>query len=171
MRTEVVDAIAAGRRTEAAALIFEYMAMTEAEGGRPVPASLDALHPVLAAECRFLESTYAPPGVVLLACVAGPAIGCVGLKYRPASEDCELKRLYVRPAHRGRGVARALLMAAHAHAARMRIGHVVLDVMPSRSHVIEFYRRAGYRDAEPYRDFQSSMVVLRRAALPTDAPR
>jgi GNAT superfamily N-acetyltransferase len=169
MRTEVVDAFTAGRYTDAAELIFEYMAMTEVESGQPAPASLDQLHPLLAAECRSLELTYAPPGVLLLACVADMAIGCVGLKYLPSLDSCELKRLYVRPSHRGHGAARSLLLAAHAHAYRAEVSHILLDVMPSRSQVIEFYRRAGYRDAEPYRDRQPSMVVLRRAVQPTDA--
>jgi ribosomal protein S18 acetylase RimI-like enzyme len=172
--TRIVNMLAVGRVDDAARLFFEYMAMTEADSGRTVPASVDELPPVLSAECRTLPQTYAAPGVVLLACVGDEAVGCVGLKHLPRLDSLELKRLYVRPAYRGLGLGGALVRAAHAHAARARVAHTVLDVMPSRTSVVEFYRRVGYRDTEPYQDltYQAAypMVVLRRAVVAGDEP-
>jgi ribosomal protein S18 acetylase RimI-like enzyme len=39
---------------------------------------------------------------------------------------------------------------AHRHAADHGFARLVLDVMPTRTHVIDFYRRLGYTDADPY---------------------
>lgn len=158
----IVEAHSGDLAPTAANLVFEYMAMTEGECGRAVPTSVDELPASLRAECRSLAETYAAPGVVLLACVGAEAVGCVGLKYLPQLASLEVKRFYVRPAHRGFGFGRALLEAAHAHAVRVDVRQTVLDVMPDRVAVVEFYRRSGYRETEPYQALTYPMVVMRR---------
>jgi GNAT superfamily N-acetyltransferase len=145
----IVDAFAAGRGTDAATLVFEYMAATLAEAGRPAPAGTAELPAVLGRELHDLQAAYQPPGVLLIACHHGQAAGCVGLA-RHTAGTAEVRRLYVRPAHRGKGIARALMSTAHQHAARHQITHLILDVLPARTSVISFYRRLGYTDAEPY---------------------
>jgi ribosomal protein S18 acetylase RimI-like enzyme len=137
----IVDANASGRTDEAARLVFEYMAMTQGENGLPVPASVDELPPVLSAKCRALSLTYSPPGALFLACVAAEPIGCVGRKHVPRLHILELKRLSVRSSYRGRGAGRALVRAAPSHAVHAGVRHVVLDVMPNRTDVVEFYQR------------------------------
>src|SRR6266404_378403 len=58
-----------------------------------------------------LPSPYSPPrGAMLVARANGASAGCVAL--RPLDdESAEIKRLYVREAFRGAGVARALVSA------------------------------------------------------------
>jgi GNAT superfamily N-acetyltransferase len=74
-----------------------------------------------------------------------------------------IKRLYVRPTHRGHGIARALMNHAHHHAARHGIDRLVLDVLPARASVIDFCRRLGYTETEPYgAGLPASMVYLER---------
>jgi hypothetical protein len=58
----VVSAFPAGRGSDAAALVFEYMAATQAETGRPVPADSGELPAVLQRECDSLHDVYRPPG-------------------------------------------------------------------------------------------------------------
>lgn len=119
-QVSVVDALTEHRMHDAERLVFEYIAMTEGENGRPVPRRVDDLPSVLSAECRALAAAYRAPGAMLLACVADLPVGCVGLKHLPSLGWLELKRRYVRAPARGVGSGRALMLAAHARAARTR---------------------------------------------------
>jgi GNAT superfamily N-acetyltransferase len=163
----VLDAIAAGRATEAAALVFEYMAMTQAETGRLVPDGIDRLPSVLRTECENLGSFSRAPGALLLAYRDQQPIACVGLKPLPRPGVLEVERLYVRPAHRG-GVARVLMNHAHRHAHRHGFTRLVLDVIPERRTVIDFYRRLGYTDTVPYAPEPFTMIYLERRTSPSD---
>src|SRR5580698_6534518 len=62
-------------------------------------------------ELATLPGEYVPPGGrLLLAEYDGKLAGC-GALHRLSSEFCEMKRLYVRSAFRGKGVGRALAEA------------------------------------------------------------
>ena len=68
---------------------------------------LDIQH--YADELRAPAAKYAPPdGRLYLARVDGRAAGCIALR-RLDGERCEMKRLYVQPQYRGRGLARQLI--------------------------------------------------------------
>ena len=68
---------------------------------------LDIQH--YADELRAPAAKYAPPdGRLYLARVDGRAVGCIALR-RLDGERCEMKRLYVQPQYRGRGLARQLI--------------------------------------------------------------
>ena len=161
----VVSALDPSLRTRAVELLFEYMASTQGENGQPVPATIAELPESLRRECERPERSYAHPGVLLVASLAGEVVGCVGLRpVRTLPDALEVKRLYVRPAHRGSGIARALMACVHDHAARVGFARTVLDVMPTRTEVIAFYRRLGYTDTARFTDWPSPMVYLERLA-------
>ncbi|HEX6686708.1 MAG TPA: GNAT family N-acetyltransferase [Candidatus Limnocylindrales bacterium] len=130
-------------------LLFEYMAATQAERGRPVPATIDDLPEVLRDECANLAAAYRHPGALVVARRGDETVGCVGLQPVQPQGSTEVKRLYVRPDHRGHGVAAMLMDEAHQLAADHGFSRLVLDVMPERTHVIGFYRRLGYTEFEP----------------------
>ena len=68
---------------------------------------LDIQH--YADELRAPAAKYAPPdGRLYLARGDGRAAGCIALR-RLDGERCEMKRLYVQPQYRGRGLARQLI--------------------------------------------------------------
>jgi GNAT superfamily N-acetyltransferase len=144
-----VSAFPAGRGDDAAALVFEYLAATQAETGQAVPAAIGDLPAVLQHESRSLPASYQPPGALLIACHGGELAGCAGLAHRAPEHTAEIKRLCVRPAHRGHGIARTLMSHAHQHAAQHGMTRIVLDVLPARTRVISFCHRLGYTGAEP----------------------
>lgn len=156
-----------GRLADAVALVFEYMAGTQEECGRLVPSCVDELPEVLRVECADLAATYRPPGALLLAYREDEPVGCVGVRPTDPAGTVEVKRLYVRPAHRRGGAARLLMDHAHRHAAAHGFTRLVLDVMPGRVHVTGFYRRLGYTDSAPYPAASTyPMIYLQRPVTP-----
>jgi putative acetyltransferase len=104
-----------------------------------------------AAELGNFEREYAASaGAFLLARDAGPAVGCVGLR-RFDDDRGEIKRLYVVPAARGRGVGAALVDGIVAAGRRLGYPRLVLDTLPSMRAAQELYRRLGFRPVAPYR--------------------
>jgi ribosomal protein S18 acetylase RimI-like enzyme len=166
----VLDGLASGRESGAVALVFEYMASTEAEAGRRVPASISQLPPELRLECQNLAAVYASPGALLIACQAGRLAGCVGLAPIPDTETAEVKRLYVRPGFRRAGIGRLLMAHLHEQAAQRRFAHLMLDVMPTRTYVIDFYRRLGYEECESSRTESPMPMISMQRHIP-DPPQ
>ena len=84
--------------------------------------------------------------------------GCVVLTLRDG--EVELKRLWVDPAHRGHGIAAALVRAALATAGDRPVR---LSVWQWRTGARALYTRLGFADAEPW-DTRPGLVCLRRPA-------
>lgn len=74
----------------------------------------------------------------------GTAVACGGLRQLDA-ESAEIKRMYVLPAHRGSGVARAVLRGLEAEAAGLGLGELKLETGTAQPDAIRFYEREGYR--------------------------
>jgi ribosomal protein S18 acetylase RimI-like enzyme len=95
-------------------------------------------------ELAGLPGDYDP---ILL--VSGLA-GCVAL-HPLTPEISEMKRMYVRPAHRGHGLGRRLAEAIIQAARDRRYRAVRLDTMPHLHEAIALYRSLGFRLIDPYR--------------------
>jgi putative acetyltransferase len=109
-----------------------------------------------------VRGRHGHPGTLLLAYAGDAPAGCAGLADR-GERTAEVKRLYVRPAYRRAGIARALMARIHERAAELGFTTLLLDVMRSRTQVIEFYRRLGYTPAGPFPTTSPvPMVFLRR---------
>ena len=87
--------------------------------------------------------------VLLARGVDGTAIGCGALR-RIADGVGELKRMYVVPAARGRGVARALLAALEDEARNRGWSTLRLETGPRQPEAIALYTGAGYRPVEAF---------------------
>jgi putative acetyltransferase len=103
-------------------------------------------------ELAGLPGDYAPPeGRLLLAEYDGQLAGCVAL-HKIDGHVCEMKRLYLRPAFRGKGLGRVLAERI-VHEARA-IGYQTLrldTVEPVMKDAVAMYRRLGFREIAPYR--------------------
>jgi GNAT superfamily N-acetyltransferase len=78
---------------------------------------------------------------------------------------CEAKRLYVRPAFRGRGLGRALLdwVAARARATGYR--EMLGDTMPVMEEALAMYDRYGFERGLPYGDKPTPGAIYLRLKL------
>lgn len=102
-------------------------------------------------ELARLPGTYAPPsGRLLLASHQGEIVGCVALQAIDA-ERCEMKRLYVRPAARGLGVGKALVVRVIEEARAIGYACVLLDTLPTMTDAQRLYERFGFVDTGAYR--------------------
>lgn len=104
-------------------------------------------------ELATLPGKYAPPaGRLLLACCDDAVAGCGAL--RPLKPGiCEMKRLYVRPAFRGRHLGRRLAETLMAEAKVIGYASMRLDTIPQKMAEAErLYRGLGFREIPAYYD-------------------
>jgi putative acetyltransferase len=98
-------------------------------------------------ELASLPGRYAPPqGTILL---AGDGSGVVALRALDPF-TAEMKRLFVRPAHQGTGLGRALAEAVIDIARERGYSRLRLDTLPTMGPAIALYRRLGFVDIAPY---------------------
>jgi ribosomal protein S18 acetylase RimI-like enzyme len=96
----------------------------------------------------FDRELAALPGDYRLFLAEGDA-GCVAVRVLNP-ETAEMKRLYVRGAHRGKGLGRALAEAAIAAARAAGCTRIVLDTLPKMQEAQELYRALDFRPIAPY---------------------
>lgn len=103
-------------------------------------------------ELADLPGDYAPPeGRLLLAVYRGQLAGCVAL-HQAGPGICEMKRLYLRPQFRGKGMGRILAESVISEARALGCRKMRLDtVEPVMPNAVAMYRRLGFKEIEPYR--------------------
>ena len=101
-------------------------------------------------ELASLPGAYAPPGGELLLAKRGDhVLGCIALK--PLEPQvAEIKRLFVRPQARGKGIAKALIQTAIAIAAQLGYNEIKLDTLPEMEGAIALYKANGFAPIPPY---------------------
>jgi GNAT superfamily N-acetyltransferase len=102
-------------------------------------------------ELASLPGVYAPPGGELLLAKRGDhVLGCIALKPLEPPLVAEIKRLFVRPQARGKGVGKALVQAAIAAAQALGYGELKLDTLPEMEGAIALYKASGFLPIPPY---------------------
>lgn len=95
-------------------------------------------------EIENLQQTYALPyGRLYLALSESKAAGCAGL-VRTNDAYCEIKRLYVRPAFRGRHLSSAILDQLIQDARQIGYQFIRLDTFPFMDTAIKLYEKYGF---------------------------
>jgi putative acetyltransferase len=102
-------------------------------------------------ELAGLPGGYAPPdGRLLLAECEGQVAACVAL-HKLEQGVCEMKRLYLRPPFRGKGLGRALAERIIAEARQIGYHHMRLDtVEPVMKDAVAMYRKLGFKEIAAY---------------------
>ena len=147
---------------EIAALFSEYT-NTLVKGDPAFRAYLDkqgyddeVLHP---------EHKYGlPHGRLYLARIEGEPAGCVALR-RLDERRCEMKRLYVRPAYRERGLGGQLIRKIIDDARAIGYEAILLDTLPFLTDAIGMYHRRGFADIPSYNNSPMENLVYMRLDL------
>ena len=104
-------------------------------------------------EIAGLPGDYAPPrGRLFLAQEYEEIMGCIAL--RPLGPTtCEMKRLFVRPEYRARGLGRILVEALIEEARALGYTHMRLDTIADRmDRAVSLYRSVGFVEIPAYRE-------------------
>ncbi len=82
-------------------------------------------------------------GAFLVAYVEGRAVACGAIR-REDEHTAEIKRMYVVPEARGRGIGRAVLAALEAEGRRLGVARIVLETGERQLEALALYASAGF---------------------------
>lgn len=136
--TELVSPSSPAQWAEAKRLVQEYAASL----------TVDLCFQGFEAELANFEREYGPPSGAFF--LEKNSLGCGGLR-RFADGVAEMKRLYVVPAARGRGIGEALARRIMDEARRLGYRRLVLDTLPDMAAAQALYRSLGFREIASYR--------------------
>jgi putative acetyltransferase len=94
-------------------------------------------------------------GTFLVARDAGRAVGCGAIRLTDGI-TAEVKRMYVEPDQRGRGVGRAVLARLEAAATELGARRLVLETGTHSPDAIALYRRAGFMTIDCWGEYATS---------------
>ncbi len=108
------------------------------------------------------------PGGAYLVGRHGDEVVAGGGVRRLSDEVGEIKRMFVRPAARSRGVAAELLKALEGAARALGYRSVRLDTGPKQVHALRLYRASGFQEIEPYNDNPFACYWAEKQLMPSN---
>lgn len=116
-------------------------------------------------EILHLTEKYGlPQGRLYLVYCDGEPAGCVALR-KIDDENCELKRLYVKPQFRGTGIGGMLAKRIIAEAKEIGYSHILLDTLPFLTAAIEMYKKLGFYNIPKYNNSPMENCVYMKLDL------
>lgn len=102
-------------------------------------------------ELAALPGEYAPrAGRLILEFDESLPCGCVAL-HKLEDGICEMKRLYIKPEIRRKGLGKLLVNAVIDEAMKIGYKKMRLDTVPKMKEAIDIYRKIGFKEITPYR--------------------
>ena len=98
-------------------------------------------------------------GTFLIARDGGRAVGCGAIRLLEPT-TAEVKRMYVEPDQRSKGVARAMLAALEVAAKKLGVRRLVLETGTYSDAALSFYRRAGFTRVDCWGEYASSPTSI-----------
>ena len=103
-------------------------------------------------ELEHLDVKYGmPDGRLYIAFYGGELAGCIGLR-KIDERNCEMKRLYVRPAFRGKNIGSKLIQQIITDAKEAGYSHMLLDTLPFLKSAVHMYKAYGFYEISSYND-------------------
>ena len=116
-------------------------------------------------ELANLEEKYGfPNGRLYLAFVDDKPAGCIGLR-KFDSMACEMKRLFVRPAFRGVGLAKTLVRKIIDDSKEIGYSVMLLDTLPFLKEAITLYYKFGFYEIERYNNSPMKETIFMQLDL------
>jgi len=113
---------------------------------------------------QFERDYFGDGAGVWLAEDEGHIVGCIALRNLWAMPGCgKIKRLYVQPTYRGRGLADQLLQALEDYAKECGYEWLYLDTAADMKAAAQFYQRKGFQPCERYNENPQAAIFMRKA--------
>lgn len=109
-----------------------------------------------------------PQGIFIIGWDADQPVSCGGVRLVEPGVG-ELKRMYVVPAARRRGIARAMLANLEAQARLLGVRLLRLETGLHQPEALSLYASAGYSDAEPFGHYAGAPLARHFAKSLVDA--
>jgi N-acetylglutamate synthase-like GNAT family acetyltransferase len=115
-------------------------------------------------ESEFRDYLVGNDRGVWLACAGSEPVGCIALHPQASqARSGEIKRLYVKPAHRRQGLAEGLLNALEEFAAKTAAYEwLYLDSKDDLVTAIRFYELRGYKQCDRYNKNPQATIFMRK---------
>ncbi len=116
-------------------------------------------------EIEHLEMKYGMPyGRLYLIYYDERLAGCIGLR-KIDNQNCEMKRLYIRPEFRGKKLANVLVEKIIEDAKKIGYSYMLLDTLPFLQSAIHIYKEFGFYEIESYNDSPMDSSIYMRLDL------
>jgi putative acetyltransferase len=120
---------------------------------------MQSLYPAESNHLVDIDSLERPHVHVFVAREHGRALGC-GAFVLGTDGHAEMKRVFVDPAARGKGVARAIMEALEREAAKHGVTLMQLETGIKQSEAIALYRKFGYAERGPFGAYKPDPLSL-----------